>query len=211
MTLASAFALVVAMFVLALTPGPGVFISISAGLKEPPKRIAAMISGIITGDIIFLMLSIYGLSWVATHLQGAFLFLQYAGAAYLCYMGTVMLKNRNETGINLEQNEQQKSATNKGRLGYMVGLIVTLANPKVIFFYVSFLPNFMDLQTLAVLDIFIVIFIIAAVLAISMGFYAWLAFSARHAVVSETAQKTLNTISGALILVTGVIFALKTG
>lgn len=211
MTLASSFALVVAMFVLALTPGPGVFISISAGLQETPKRITAMISGIITGDIIFLMLSIYGLSWVALHLQGAFLFLQYAGAAYLCYLGVVMLKNRSETGIDLEQSNQPTRASKKGKLGYMVGLIVTLANPKVIFFYVSFLPNFMDLQSLALLDIFIVIFIIATVLAISMGFYAWLAYNARHTVVSESAQKKLNTISGALILVTGVIFALKTG
>ena len=199
------------MFVLALTPGPGVFISISAGLQETPKRIAAMISGIITGDIIFLMLSIYGLSWVALHLKGAFLVLQYAGAAYLCYLGIVMLKNRNEAGIDLENNPEKASNTKKGKLGYMVGLIVTLANPKVIFFYISFLPNFMDLQILTVLDTFIVIFIIAVVLAISMGFYAWLAYSARHTVVSEAAQRKLNTISGALILVTGVIFALKTG
>lgn len=172
MTLASAFALIVAMFVLALTPGPGVFISISAGLQEKPKQIAAMISGIISGDIIFLMLSIYGLSWVALHLQGAFLFLQYAGSAYLCYLGVVMLKNRNDTSIDLDSDNGRK----KGKLGFTVGLVVTLANPKVIFFYISFLPNFMDLQSLTVLDIIIVIFIIATVLAISMGFYAWLAF-----------------------------------
>ncbi len=69
----------------------------------------------------------------------------------------------------------------------------------------------MDLQILTLLDTFIVIFIIAVVLAISMGFYAWLAYSARHTLVSEAAQRKLNTISGALILVTGVIFALKTG
>ena len=194
------------MFVLALTPGPGVFISISAGLQEKPKQIAAMISGIITGDIIFLMLSIFGLSWVATHLQGAFLFLQYAGSAYLCYLGFVMLKNRNNTSLAMDEDSQQE----RGKLGYLVGLVVTLANPKVIFFYISFLPNFMDLQSLTALDIAIVIFIISIVLAISMGFYAWLAFNARHAAMSETAQRALNTASGILILVTGVIFALKT-
>lgn len=207
MTLASTFALTLAMFVLALTPGPGVFISISAGFREPPKRIAAMISGIITGDILFLMLSIYGLNWVATHLQGAFLFLQYAGAAYLCYLGLVMLKNRNNTQLNFNADDDKRT----GKLGYMVGLVVTLANPKVIFFYVSFLPNFMDLQSLNVIDILIVIAVIAIVLAISMGFYAWLAYSARHAVVSEAAQKRLNIASGILILLTGAIFALKMG
>lgn len=207
MTLASTFALIIAMFVLALTPGPGVFISISAGLREPPKRIAAMISGIITGDILFLMLSIYGLNWVAMHLKGAFLFLQYAGAAYLCYLGFVMLKNRNNTQLDFNENEDKRT----GKLGYMVGLVVTLANPKVIFFYVSFLPNFMDLQSLTVIDILIVITVITVVLAISMGFYAWLAFSARHAVVSEVAQRRLNVASGILILLTGAIFALKMG
>lgn len=199
------------MFVLALTPGPGVFISISAGLQETPKRIAAMISGIITGDILFLMLSIYGLSWVALHLQGAFLFLQYAGATYLCYLGLVMLKNRNDTAVDLKQGSEDAREYKKGKLGYMVGLIVTLANPKVIFFYLSFLPNFMDLKSLTFVDIVIVILIISTVLAMSMGFYAWLAFNARHAVVSDSAQKKLNTVSGALILVTGVIFALRTG
>jgi threonine/homoserine/homoserine lactone efflux protein len=118
-----------------------------------------------------------------------------------------MLKNRNNTQLNFNEDDDKRT----GKLGYMVGLVVTLANPKVIFFYVSFLPNFMDLQSLNVIDILIVIAVIAVVLAISMGFYAWLAYSARHAVVSEAAQKRLNIASGILILLTGAIFALKMG
>ena len=58
MTLSSLLALTAAMFVLALTPGPGVFVTKSAGLTASRQQIMLLIAGIITGDIVFLMLSL---------------------------------------------------------------------------------------------------------------------------------------------------------
>ena len=53
MTLSSLLALTAAMFVLALTPGPGVFVTRSAGLTASRQQIMLLIAGIITGDIVF--------------------------------------------------------------------------------------------------------------------------------------------------------------
>ena len=91
--------------------------------------------------------------------------------------------------------------------GFSVGLVVTLSNPEAIFFSISFLPNFIDLNSLTSMDI--VSLIIALVLSISMGFYAWLAYSTRKASLSENAQNRLNVSSGSLMLVTGALLAIE--
>lgn len=212
MTLSSLLALTAAMFILALTPGPGVFVTISAGLTASRQQIMRLIAGIITGDIVFLMLSLFGLSWVAAHLHGAFLVLQYAGAAYLCFLGVRLILDRNklmgEEQLNGASNDPLSRPPAK-TTGFSMGLVVTLSNPKAIFFYISFLPNFIDLNSLTTMDIVIVSLIIAVVLSISMGFYAWLAYSTRKASLSESAQSRLNVSSGSLMVVTGALLAIK--
>lgn len=209
MTLSSLLALTAAMFVLALTPGPGVFVTISAGLTASRQQIMLLIAGIITGDIVFLMLSLFGLSWIAAHLHGAFLVLQYAGAAYLCFLGVRLILDRHKLMGEEQLNGDPLSRRPAKTTGFSVGLVVTLSNPKAIFFYISFLPNFIDLNSLTSMDIVIVSSIIALVLSISMGFYAWLAYSTRKASLSERAQSRLNVSSGSLMLVTGALLAIK--
>ena len=149
----------------------------------------------------------FGLSWVAAHLHGAFLVLQYAGAAYLCFLGIRLILDRHKL-MGEEQLTRAPLSTRPAKtIGFSVGLVVTLSNPEAIFFSISFLPNFIDLNSLTSMDI--VSLIIALVLSIRMGFNAWLAYSTRKASLSENAQNRLNVSSGSLMLVTDALLAIE--
>ena len=69
MTLFSILGLATAMFLLAITPGPGVFATVSKALSSGFNRTVPVVVGIIVGDLIFLMFAIYGLSMIAGTLR----------------------------------------------------------------------------------------------------------------------------------------------
>jgi len=50
-----------AMFLLAASPGPGVFATVALALANGFSHAAVLVLGIVTGDLIFLLLAVYGL------------------------------------------------------------------------------------------------------------------------------------------------------
>lgn len=201
MTLISAFSLALALFVLAVTPGPGVFATISQSLSFGFKRSLALIAGIITGDLIFLVFAIYGLSYVAQAMAGLFTFIKVAGSIYLIYLGIKLWKSDHEGSINGQSGFQ------KGASPYFSGLVITLSNPKVILFYCSFLPAFMDLRSLNGLDILGVMMLVSIVLSGVLVVYAYVAGRAKKALVERGRVKRLNQTAGGLMMATGVTLA----
>jgi hypothetical protein len=65
-----------------------------------------------------------------------------------------------------------------------------LGNPKVILFYLGFLPTFIDLQTLTAQDILIIAIIISTVLGVTMLGYAYMA--AKIALESDESSRQLR-------------------
>lgn len=90
MTLYSIFAFFVAMLILAITPGPGVIATVSKALSVGLLRTIPLIIGIIVGDLVFLLFSIFGLAFVAESFTMLFLLIKYLGALYLIYLGIKM-------------------------------------------------------------------------------------------------------------------------
>jgi threonine/homoserine/homoserine lactone efflux protein len=87
MTLWSSLALIGAIFLLAVSPGPGVFATISRAISSGFANASLLVVGIVVGYIIFLLLAIYGLNLVAQFLGEFFILVKYIGGAYLIYLG----------------------------------------------------------------------------------------------------------------------------
>ena len=94
MTLLSILAFSGAMFLLAITPGPGVFATISRAMASGFTNASFVVLGIVLGDIIFLLLAIFGLSTIAVYLGDLFVFVKYAGGLYLLYLGFKILSSK---------------------------------------------------------------------------------------------------------------------
>ncbi|MES9845183.1 MAG: LysE family translocator, partial [Candidatus Sedimenticola sp. 6PFRAG5] len=152
MTVYSILGLSVAMFLLAITPGPGVFATISKALASGFRNTLPVIMGIVTGDLVFLLLAIYGLSAIAETFATLFTMIKYLGAAYLVWLGIRLWRAQPAlTGIT-------EPGKHPERYSFLGGLSITLGNPKVILFYLGFLPTFVDLDNLSNPDVVIVAF-----------------------------------------------------
>ncbi len=203
MSLLSILSLSVALFVLAATPGPGVFATVSRALASGFRPSLGVIAGIVSGDIIFLLFAIMGMSVIANIMGNLFIVVKLVGGAYLIFLGIKIWRSEPE---KILETKPEKN----GRYGnFLSGLVITLSNPKVILFYCGFLPTFMDLSTLSFLDICLVAVIVSIVLASVLTTYAYLANSARLFFTSTTAVTRLNKTAGGVMIATGVAIAAK--
>src|SRR4051812_32007826 len=88
MSLSETCAFALTFFVFAVAPGPGVFITVSRALSSGAAHGAIVALGIVTGDLVYLLVAVYGLSALAQALGGFFNLIQYVGGAYLLWLGS---------------------------------------------------------------------------------------------------------------------------
>ncbi len=204
MTIFSVLGLATAMFLLAITPGPGVFATVSKALSSGFKHAIPVVIGIVTGDLIFLLFAIFGLSLIAETFSGLFTLIKYLGAAYLIWLGIKLWRSSPCSSDFSESKSLSK------KYSFLGGLSITLGNPKVILFYLGFLPTFVDLNMLSILDVAIVACVVSIVLGSVMLFYAFTASRARQLFKSESAQNKMNKTAGSVMIGTGAVLLSKT-
>jgi threonine/homoserine/homoserine lactone efflux protein len=146
MTLATTVAFAVAMFFLAIVPGPGVAAVVSRTLGSGMNAGLAVITGLAVGDTVFLVLAIGGLSAVASVVGPLFQTVKYLGAAYLIWLGYKALTAK-AAPIDIASATTMLPWRETG-----VGLLVTLGNPKPILFYGALMPTFVDITKIGIGD-----------------------------------------------------------
>jgi len=147
-------------------------------------------------DVVYLILACYGLSAIAEQWGSVFTLIRIAGAIYLIYLGWKMWRNR-------AKYIEPDSDKNK-MAGFVTGFLISASNPKVILFYVAFLPSFMDLSSLSVNDIMLVSFLAFTGLMIGLMSIAFSAAWARRIFRSEKAMTGLNRVAGSIMISAGV-------
>jgi len=114
-------------------------------------------------------------------------------------------------GVTLWRSHPEKteiSASKKYR--FLSGLSITLGNPKVILFYLGFLPTFVDLNALNGLDILSIAFIVFFILGAVMSFYAYSASRVRQLFRNKRLQKQMNQVAGSVMIGTGSVLLYRT-
>jgi len=204
MTLLGTMALASAMLLLAITPGPGVFATIASALTSGFRRSSFVVMGIVIGDLIFLLFAIFGLSALAESLGDLFVLVRYVGGGYLIYIGYHIWTSKPET------LEIQKIKDTSWSSSLLSGLAITLGNPKVILFYLGFLPTFINLNALTLSDIAIVATVVSVVLGGVMLGYAYMASRAKQILTNSHIKKMIHRVAGGIMISTGSILIAKT-
>ena len=129
-------AFVIAFLILLAIPGPGNFALITATGKGGIKAGLAATCGVIVGDQVLLWLAVAGVATLLATYPAAFHMVQWAGAAYLAYLGLRMLLSKPGGAAHTcrMDNGQYLRQT----------MMITLLNPKAIMFYMAFFPLFVD-------------------------------------------------------------------
>ena len=128
-------AFVAAMIVFLLIPGPGNLALITSTSKGRIAGGLAATFGVIAGDQVLMWLAVAGVAALLAASPKVFALVQYAGAAYLAYIGVRMLlaKPGSAPILNIQPRRYFQQA-----------FFITLLNPKAIVFYMAFFPLFID-------------------------------------------------------------------
>ena len=193
------WAFVAAILVFLALPGPGTFALLTATGKGGFRAGAAATAGLLVGDQVLLWLAALGIAAVLQGHPTLFRSLQYAGAAYLAYVGLRLVFSRSGA----------KSTTTELRPDryFRQALLITLLNPKAIVFYMAFFPLFIDPASQRGVITFGVMAITIAIL--TLAYCLTLAAFAHAVTVKVRAHRVL---AGALRRVAGFIlvgFGLK--
>ncbi|MBU1231251.1 MAG: LysE family translocator [Proteobacteria bacterium] len=192
-----------AMFLLAASPGPGVFATLARALASGFSHAAVLVLGVVVGDLIFLLLAIYGLSSMAELLGSFFTFIKYAGGVYLLWLGLKIWRTPPE--LPSVQGVRELS----WKKNFLSGLSITLANPKVILFYLGFLPTFVDLTGLTNLDVLAISAVVTTVLGSVLLSYAWAASRARRLFTRQETVARMNKCAGGVMMTAGAVILTK--
>ncbi len=199
MTFESGLAFFIAIIIFSITPGPGVFALLARALSQGAGACTSLALGMAISDIVYLVLATLGLAVVAENWGVLFTIIRFIGAAYLIYLGWKMWQQRAQLA---RQNRTDEAASFVK--GFIQGFLISASNPKVILFYIAFLPTFMDLTVLTTRDILVASLLCLVGLMIGLMSIAISASWARRYFRSERAMTGLNRIAGSIMMSAGV-------
>lgn len=198
MAFESALTFFIAIFIFGITPGPGVFAILAKSMIEGPKRCIMLALGMTISDIIYLTLACLGLAAIAEHWGGLFTLIRWLGAAYLIWLGVKLFTSKPEPTTSTS------SVNKRSSLEFIQGFLISVSNPKVILFYIAFLPTFMDLSVLNSRDIALAGLLTLVALMLGLMLIAICAHWASARFNSHQAVKRLNQSAGGIMIGAGV-------
>ena len=174
MTLMSGVALFVAMLISALIPGPSVMAVISRSIMSGARHGLMVTRGILLADYIFICLALTGLSTISSILGEFSVVLKYFGASYLLWLAYFTWQ------ADITLSEDVESQTNSLTATVLVGLVIGLANPKAILFYMGFFPAFVELSSIVLYEVVIILLISTFAVGGVLSGYALASAKARY-------------------------------
>ena len=204
MTPESALSFFIAIFIFGVTPGPGVFAIIARALVSGAHSCTLLSLGMAVSDCMYLVLACLGLAAIATHWGEVFTVIRFVGAAYLMFLGYKMW-----TAPVKVSDELNVAPANGPGMSFLQGFLISASNPKVIVFYIAFLPTFMNLESLTGRDIVLAVILGLSALMLGLVMIAATAARARNWFRSPRAMKGLNRSAGSIMAAAGAYLATR--
>ena len=194
-------AFVVATTIMIALPGPSVLLTVAHSISFGWRPAISTVAGETMGIAVQLLIAAIGLTSLLNVVADAFVWLRWAGAAYLFYLGIRQWLSASEPVAF------DSSSVSKKNL-FVQGLVITIPNPKSLIFIAAFLPQFIDtarplgLQFTIIVPTFLVItFTVTSVWALAAG-------KASGFVQSRRAFQSVLRAAGGLMIVAGTGLAL---
>jgi len=128
-----------AAFVLAITPGPDMTLFLSRALTQGRAAGLAAMTGAYFGIIVHTSLAAFGLSALLAASPRAFFVVKVTGALYLVWLAYQAIRSGSALTLDKGQGKRQSLFAN-----WLTGISINLLNPKIVLFFVTFLPQFVS-------------------------------------------------------------------
>ena len=186
---------------LGLTPGPDNLFVLVQSAQRGWRAGMAVVLGLCVGLVVHTAAVALGLAAVFAASAMAFTALKWCGAAYLAYLAWQALRAPAAVASGAAPAAAAGTAPSARRM-VVRGMVMNLTNPKVLVFFLAFLPQFADpalgpvawqLMLLGVVFMVATLLVFGAIACFTGAFGALLQRSAR-------AQTVLNRVAGLVFL-----------
>lgn len=137
--LATFITFTIAVWVLAITPGPDMTLSIARSLADGKAGGMMVVLGTSSGLVIHTLLVALGISALIVASPTAFTILKTGGAAYLVWLAVQAIRHGSSLSVRKADGPKKSGWAN-----FLNGFWCNLLNPKVILFFMTFLPQFVS-------------------------------------------------------------------
>lgn len=185
---------------LCLTPGPAVLLVLSQALTRGAPKAVWSIAGILAANTIYFILSAMGVGAVLLASYDLFFAIKWIGAAYLIWLGVSAFLGKSKA---LSIRAADPKEVPGGRL-FLNGLVLQMANPKVIVFFTALLPQFINPHA-AIMPQVAILAVTSVVIEFTVQlFYAVLAGRAAHLAAQPRFARITDRVAGSLLIGAGL-------
>jgi threonine/homoserine/homoserine lactone efflux protein len=195
-------AFLIAAFLLAITPGPGIAYVVARTAAGGRAEGLASCAGTGLGGMLHVCAAALGLSVLLAQSAAAFSIVKYVGAAYLVYLGVRLLLSRSAPAA------ADAVAASGARRALLEGILVEALNVKTALFFLAFLPQFVVSGSSSVIQLVVM----GSVCVIFNTFVDVLAVAGaarflESGSIARRRARLLNKVSGATLVGLGLYVA----
>ena len=180
------------------SPGPGVVLTISNSLRYGFWGALAGIFGVASGMLFIAIVSATSLAVILATSALAYTILKYIGAAYLIYLGIKMWLSSSKFDV------KNKNTIKSNKLKFTKGLLITLLNPKPIFFFMALFPQFINSSESYLIQFLLLVTTFSVLVVIIHCVYASFAKTAKSRLSTSKRGQHLSKVSGSFYVFFGV-------
>lgn len=190
-----------ATIVIVIVPGPTVTPIVANSLTHGTRAGMLNVAGTQGGLAVCIAIVAIGLASFIETIGWWFDWLRIAGAAYLVWIGWKLIRSTGRIDTD--------AAARRPRCGFLLqGFLVMLSNPKTLFFFGAFIPQFIEPSRDYLAQVMILGPTAMLVALASDGFYAIAVGRARRS-LTQRRVRLVNRVSGACLIGGGVWLALS--
>lgn len=164
--------------------------------------------GIIVALIVWTTLAVLGLATVISKSIIVFMFIKYAGAAYLVYLGIQSWRAKAQNMKLVEQSVVTKGRFKSNKLNcFTQGVTTDLLNPKTLLLYVTLMPQFINPSDSVNLQLILLAAILMAISVIWLTAIVAIINLIRNWFLQEKIQQLFNKLTGGILIGLGIKIA----
>lgn len=189
----------IATAIVTAVPGPNILLITSDSIRSGIRKGLLTTAGVSAGMIPLFAASIAGVSTIVMQSPGLFTLVQTMGAVYLVYLG----------GTILFGHEEKKQTNPSGRSFknhfFLKGFLVSITNPKGLFFAGAFFPQFLNPQQQLMPQVLTLCSGCLFIATIIGALYAGFAGTANRFFESAAFQRHSARAIGSILILLGVV------
>ncbi|MDA3920824.1 MAG: LysE family translocator [Salinisphaera sp.] len=207
MSLSTLSVFIPTFFLVSLTPGLCMTLSLSLGMTVGVRRAAWMMAGELVGVATVAVLSVVGVATILLRYPDIFTAFKVVGGAYLIWLGIEMWRSKGNLAIPEINEDEDAPPPPRGQLAGQ-GLITAIANPKGWAFFIALLPPFLNFDAPLAPQLTLLLSMILTMELTCLMLYATGGSAARSLLAKRSNVRVLNRIAGTLIIGVGIWLAL---